>query len=355
MRRSHKPIIIASRRSRLARRQAEMVGKALGRLHPTLDIQYRWIESEGDRHAEAMLAEHGGKGLFTSAIERAVLAGEADLAVHSLKDMPAVDTSGLTIAAVPPRADVRDCLISRQGYAHISELPHDSVVGTASPRRAAQLLRLRPDLNIQLLRGNIDTRLRKVLDPVNADTTPHRPTYDATLLAAAGLTRLKLREHTQHPIDTADMLPAACQGALAIQCRADDHVTLTRCLPLNDPAASTAVHAERSIVAGLKGDCHSPIAVLGEPLDIDAAAAPRNSDAHWFRIRVRVLSPDGDTCLEADEKVKTRELRRLVKQLIRDLHARGAADLLLAASHAASAIGPPTGTTGDAAVSAATG
>jgi hydroxymethylbilane synthase len=347
VRRSRKPIVIASRRSRLARVQAEMVGKALGRLHPQVDIQYRWIESEGDRHDGVMLAEHGGKGLFTSALEDALLRGHADVAVHSLKDLPAADRTGLAIAAIPPRADVRDVLISRNGAATIAELPEAAIVGTASPRRAAQLLRLRPDLRVQLLRGNVDTRLRKVLD----DDAPGGPRYHATLLAAAGLKRLGLTGQLQHPIDVDEVLPAACQGALAIQCRADDHVTLTRCLPLNDPSTSTAVHAERAIVLGLSADCHSPIAVLGEPVQLDPHSVRRNSDAHWFRLRVRVLSSDGTTCLQADERCKTRELRRLVKQLVGDLTDRGARQLLASArrlpTSAAPAAAPshPTATT----------
>lgn len=308
-----------------------MVGRALRRLHPRVEVQYRWIESEGDRHDGVMLAEHGGKGLFTSALEEALLRGEADLAVHSLKDLPAVDRTGLAIAAIPPRGDVRDCLISRSGAATIAELPPAAVVGTASPRRAAQLLRVRPDLRVQLLRGNVDTRLRKVLDAEDAASTHGAPGsihYDATLLAAAGLQRLGLKEHLRHPIDAETILPAACQGALAIQCRADDHVTLTRCLPLNDAATATAVHAERAVVAGLSADCHSPVAVLGEPVKLDPHSVKRNADAHWFRLRVRVLSPDGSACLEADEKCKTRELRRLVKQIVKDLTARGARQIL---------------------------
>lgn len=302
-----------------------MVGKALAKLHPNVEVQYRWIESEGDRHEGVMLADHGGKGLFTSALEDALLKGQADLAVHSLKDLPAVDRTGLAIAAIPARADVRDVLISRHGVAAIEDLPHAAVFGTSSPRRAAQVLRRRPDLQVQLLRGNVDTRLRRVLENEGG---LH---YDATLLAAAGLRRLGLTEHLTHPIDTEAMLPAACQGALAIQCRADDHITLTRCLPLNDPTTATAVHAERAIVAALSADCHSPIAVLGEPVKLDPASVKRNSEAHWFRIRVRVLSSDGANCIDIDEKCKTRELRRLVKQIVKNLTDRGARHLLSSA------------------------
>lgn len=322
MRRSQKPIVIAARNSALARAQAEMIGRALNRLHPKIEVKYKLVTSEGDSTADQSLADRGGKGLFTRDVEQLLLSGQADLAVHSLKDLPATDTTGLCLAAVRRRADVRDCLIAPTGIVSINDLPKGAVIGTASPRRAAQLLRLRPDLKIGLIRGNVETRLEKVLNPGG----PRR--YDATLLAVAGLSRLGLDQHAQHIIPIEDMMPSACQGALAVQCRANDHVTLTRCLPLNNPEASTAVHAERQIVAALGGDCHSPIAVLAEQSKQPPTPAKRNADAHWFRLRVRVLSGDGKQCLEIDEQVKTKDLRRLVKRAVKDLKDRGAQKLL---------------------------
>ncbi|MCC6679819.1 MAG: hydroxymethylbilane synthase [Phycisphaeraceae bacterium] len=320
MRRSRKPIVIASRRSALARAQSEQVGNALARLHPNLDVEYRWIDTQGDQDPSASLADRGGKGLFTRALEQVLLAGDADIAIHSLKDLPAdVMTAGLTIAAVPRRADVRDCLISHHAATRIEDLPQGATVGTSSPRRAAQLLRLRRDLRIEPMRGNVDTRVDKVLQQRVAD---------ATLLAVAGLTRLGKAEQAQHAIDLEQVLPAAAQGALALQCRSDDHVTLTRCLPINDAASATAVHAERQVVQMLGADCHSSIAVLAEPVAIDPKSVKRNADAHWFRLRVRVMSPDGSQCLEADDQVKTKDLRRLVKQMVADLRQRGAVGLL---------------------------
>ena len=317
MRRSRKPIIIASRRSRLARVQAEAVGAALGRLHPHARVEFRWIESEGDQLTSVALADAGGKGLFVRAIERALLQGEADVAVHSMKDLPAAAaelTPGLVVAAVPPRADVRDCLVTRTAARTIDELPQGACVGTSSPRRAAQLRRRRPDLRVQPMRGNIETRLAKVTDPGRGEP------FDATLLAVAGLTRAGLAEHAQLPIDPDVLLPAAGQGALAVQCRMDDHVTLRRCLPLNDAPSSEAVHAERRIVAALRGDCHSPIAVLAEPT--------WDGRTPGLRLRARVLSPDGGRCIEADQSAPVDDLRYLVPQVIQTMLAGGADALL---------------------------
>lgn len=319
MRRSRKPIVIASRRSQLARTQAEVVGRALARLHPNVQVQYRWIESQGDRIQNHALASVGGKGLFTQSLEVALLKNEADLAVHSLKDLPSRDTPGLALAAVPRRADVRDCLITAEPDATLETLRQGAVIGTSSPRRAAQAQRLRADLRIHLIRGNVDTRLQKVLDPGQG---PH---YDATLLAAAGLGRMGLKELACRTVATEQVLPAACQGALALQCRADDHVTLTRCLPLNDLVTATAVHAEREIIASLHADCHSPIAVLCEPV---TDTQPPAGDGQRFRLRVRVLSHDGKTCLEADEQAPAKELRRLIKRVVADLVQRDAPHVL---------------------------
>lgn len=310
MRRSRRPLVIASRRSPLARAQAEMVGAALQRLHPAVEIGYAWVESAGDRHKDRSLAEAGGKGLFTGAVEAEVLAGRADLAVHSMKDLPARAsevTAGLAVAAVPMREDVRDCLVSHHGAATLDALPRGAKLGTASPRRAAQVLRLRPDLVIELIRGNIETRLAKVLE---------RKEFDATLLAVAGLNRGGLSRHARHAIDPSILLPAAGQGALALQCRADDHVTLTRCLPLNHAATAAAAHAERAVVAGLDGDCHSAIAALAEvgPLEI--------------RLRVRVLSKDGQRVAEADQTLPLRRAGKLAEGVLKELRGKGAEKLL---------------------------
>jgi hydroxymethylbilane synthase len=238
-----------------------------------------------------------------------------------MKDMPADEaTPGLQIAAVPKRADVRDALIGKLGPITIEDLQQGANVGTSSPRRAAQLKRQRPDLSLHVIRGNVGTRLEKVMGDM--------PLHDATMLAVAGLKRLGLTQHTTSPMPVDQMLPAASQGALGIQCRRDDHVSLTRLLPLNDPATSTAIHAEREVVAGLGADCHSSIAVLAEQVAAEKTQAKRNADSHWFRLRAKVLSADGSQCLEADNQCKTRDLRRLVKQVVKELDGQGAKKLL---------------------------
>lgn len=329
LRRSRKPIVIASRQSPLAQVQAQMVGRGLSRLHPNLEVRYVWITSQGDQVSAGSLADRGGKGLFTKAIEQAVLDGQADIAVHSMKDLPADElTPGLQIAAVPKRADIRDALITAHGPITLDQLADDATIGTTSPRRAAQLLKLKPTLTIKLLRGNVGTRLKKITGDSAAGIAPEA---DATLLAVAGLSRLGMRDLITKPLPIEQMLPAACQGALGIQCRRDDHVSLTRLLPLNDPKASTAIHTERDIVAGLGADCHSPIAVYAEQMDPAQTRAERNADSHWFRVRAKVMSPDGGRIIEADEQCKTQDLRRVVKQIIMEMKSQGAKEILRAA------------------------
>lgn len=312
LRKSKKPIVIASRRSRLARAQAELVGRMLGRLHPKLAVEYRWIESAGDKQQEISLADSDGKGMFVRAIEQALISGEADIAVHSMKDLPSKDTPGMTIAAVTKRQDPRDCLITHHAGVHtIDDLPHAATIGTASPRRAAQLRRIRNDLNIELIRGNVDTRLNKVLEE-------HR--FDATLLAVAGLNRLGLSDLVVHPLDIQSFVPAACQGALAVQCRSNDHVSITRCLPINHAETSAAVHAERQIVRGLGGDCHSPVAVHIKGVEIEGKGG--------FHIHAVAIHPDGSDMVESSAEVTQKMFGKTVKQILADMRKQGAHRLI---------------------------
>jgi len=314
LRPSRRDIVIATRRSRLATTQSQSIGDRLHRLNSRVELTLLPLESDGDRVLDHPLSSVGGKGLFTRAIERALLEKRADIAVHSLKDVPVDDaTPGLIIAATPPRMPVHDVLIARTA-ARIDDLPHGARVGTCSPRRASQLLRLRSDLQIVPLRGNVESRIAKVLETGE---------FDATLLAAAGLARLGLTEHT-NAIPLEQVLSAAGQGALAVQVRVDDHVSLRRCMPINDAATAVATNTERQVVAALDADCHSPIAVLAEL-----------TDNQTMRLRARVLSPDGADCAEADESAPAQSAAKLCKSVIDALLKQGAREILRQATRAA--------------------
>lgn len=305
MRRSQRPLIIAARPSALSRTQTQGVAQLLQLRHPALKIEHLWIRSQADQMPEADLSTHGGKGLYIRTVERALLSGEADLAVHSLKDVPAQateQTRGLVIAAVPMREDARDALLTHHGVMTLAQLPQGAKVGTSSPRRAAQLKRLRPDLVIEPIRGNIETRVAKVCE--------HK-LYDATILALAGLKRSGIALDVVTPLDPSIMLPAAGQGALAVQTRADDHVTLGRCLSLNHAPSSSAVNLERTVTAALEGDCHTAVAAYAEPLH---EGLPGD-----LRLRVRWFHPDGHSVVELDRPVPVRGYKGIVKQIIREL------------------------------------
>jgi hydroxymethylbilane synthase len=233
-----------------------IVADMLERSAPGLRVELRVITTSGDRVVDRPLHEIGGKGLFTKELELALLNDEIDFAVHSFKDvpvtMPLVDQSDLVIAAVPAREDPRDVLVSRKAR-RIADLPLGAQVGTGSLRRRCQILNQRTNLVVQPIRGNIDTRLRKL----------NEGQYDAVILALAGLKRTQLFDPAiMQAIDPEEMLPAAGQGALALQCRRDDSVTRSLLGGLNDKATAVCVAAEREVVKALQGDCHSPIAAL---------------------------------------------------------------------------------------------
>ncbi|MBJ6122741.1 hydroxymethylbilane synthase [Sphingomonas mollis] len=241
---------LGTRGSPLALTQAGMVRDALCAAHgwtPDM-VETVVIRTTGDRVQDRALADIGGKALWTKELDRALLAGELDAAVHSMKDVETVRPAAIRIAAMLPRADVRDRLI---GVDSIDALPPGAVVGTSSPRRRAQLLRHRPDLQIVLFRGNVDTRLAKLA----------AGEVDATLLAAAGLDRLG-RIDTGTAVPTAAMLPAPAQGAVGIEVRTDDGEALERIAAIDDPATHACVVAERALLTVLRADCHSPVAAL---------------------------------------------------------------------------------------------
>jgi hydroxymethylbilane synthase len=236
--------------------QSQWVADALEKAHPNLHVELVLIKTTGDQITDRPLHDAGGKGLFTREIELALLRNEIDFAVHSYKDvpvtMPLVDQADLVMAATPQREDPRDVLISPHAKS-ITDLPQNARVGTGSLRRRCQLLALRPDLRVELIRGNVDTRIRKLRDGQ----------YDAILLAYAGLRRsAQFDGQDMTPLDADAFLPAAGQGALALQCRRDDARTRTLLSALHDANTATCVDLERALVQSLEGDCHSPIAAL---------------------------------------------------------------------------------------------
>ena len=240
---------IATRPSSLARWQTQWVIASLRAAHPGLVCTEHVIVTQGDRTLESSLPSLEGKGLFTQALEAELLGRRVQAAVHSLKDLPINSSPDVTLGAVPVRADARDVLISANGHT-LDSLPPDSVVGTSSLRRAAQILSARPDLKIAELRGNVETRLRKALN--------HE--FDAIVLASAGLLRLGLESHITQWLPLEVMLPAPGQGALAVQCRADDDETLSRLQAIDDATTRQAVAAERAFLGALGGGCAVPVA-----------------------------------------------------------------------------------------------
>ena len=242
-------LTFATRPSKLARWQTQWVIHVLKEIQPSLECEEKVISTQGDKILDKPLPEIGGKGLFTQELESELLNGSVHCAVHSLKDLPVENPHGLTVGCIPNRAEVRDALISARGYS-LATLPENASVGTSSLRRAAQILSLRPDVKIQSLRGNVDTRLRKALDGQ----------YDAIILAGAGLTRLELDGHVTEWLSLDVMLPAPGQGALAVQCCANDEATLSLLAALDHKPTRKSVTAERAFLSGLGGGCAVPVA-----------------------------------------------------------------------------------------------
>jgi hydroxymethylbilane synthase len=292
---------IGTRGSPLALAQANEIRARLAAIHGLgCDaIALTVIRTTGDAIRDRPLAEAGGKGLFTKEIEEALLAGAIDIAVHSAKDMPTQLPAGLDIAAVPPREDARDVFISPKAGS-LRELAQGARLGTASLRRAALALRSRPDLAIVNLRGNVETRLRK-LDEGAAD---------ATLLALAGLKRLGLAHKATAVLAIEEFLPAVGQGILAVEARSEDARVLALLAPLNDAASSSALCAERAFLAELDGSCRTPIAGYA------AVAAGR------LDFRGLIARPDGSACLETAREAPLADAARMGADAGRELRAR---------------------------------
>lgn len=300
--------IVGTRGSRLALRQTEIVLGLLRQQNPDATFETCAIKTEGDT-SSASLSEIGGRGVFVIEIERALLSRDIDIAVHSLKDLPAEETDGLAIAATPTREDVRDALVSRAGNL-LADLPTGATIGTGSARRATQLLALRPDVEVRDIRGNVDTRIRKV----------EGGQYDAAVLAVAGLKRLELMASATQIFDLSDILPAVGQGALAIQVRTDDHDAIRLVSPIDDAATRCAVIAERAFERRLGAGCMAAIAALGT---LERRGA--------LRLRGLVGQPRG-RIVRSEMESPPAEAEMLGVRLAEFLIAQGAEELLEASS-----------------------
>ena len=299
-------LTIATRGSRLALWQAEHIKSCLQAIAPELEIRLNVIKTKGDIILDVPLAKVGGKGLFVKEIEEALLNGEADLAVHSMKDVPMELPQGLLLGCVPPRENPTDCLLSCQ-YGSVAALPQNACVGTSSLRRQAQLLAQRPDLRIESLRGNVDTRLRKLRDGV----------YDAIVLASAGLNRLELTAPCMHSLDPQVFLPAVGQGALGIECREDDYELFALLAQLEDTPTRVCVEAERGFLAGLEGGCQVPIAGHARLLDDDMLC-----------LEGLVAEVDGSRILRAQKQGHTSQARQWGFELASEILDQGGRAIL---------------------------
>ncbi len=299
----NQPLRLGTRRSKLARWQADWTAARLASLGTQVKIVE--ITTTGDIDQSHDVAAIGAVGLFTKEIQRAVLDETVDFAVHSLKDLPTTLVPGLTIAAVPERAEVADALVAR-GESSLADLPTGAKIGTGSLRRRAQLLRMRPDLELADIRGNVDTRLRKLDDGQ----------YDAVVLAAAGLTRLGLIDRVTQMLSVDQVLPAPGQGALAIECRDGDQTVFDALTPLNDWAARAEVEAERAMLARVEGGCLAAIGAYATSVD------------EQLHLRAAILSGDGTERLYADASGAPRDAHSVGVTAGDDLLAQGAARLL---------------------------
>lgn len=300
-------IRIATRKSALALWQAEHVKARLEQAHPGLKVSLVPMVSRGDKLLDAPLAKIGGKGLFVKELETALLENEADIAVHSMKDVPMDFPAGLGLFCICEREDPRDAFVSNT-YANFDALPSGSVVGTSSLRRQAQLLARRPDLKIQFLRGNVNTRLAK-LDAGE---------YDAIILAAAGLIRLGFESRIRASISAEDSLPAGGQGAVGIECRTADSEIHALLAPLHHADTADRVNAERALNKHLNGGCQVPIACY----------ALLEGEQLW--LRGLVGQPDGGLLLRAEARAPRAAAEQLGVQVAEQLLAQGAADILKA-------------------------
>jgi hydroxymethylbilane synthase len=302
---SKKVIRIATRKSPLALWQAYYVRDQLLACHDDLEVELLKMSSKGDKILDVPLSKVGGKGLFVKELETGLLEGDADIAVHSMKDVPVEFPQGLHLAVICEREDPRDAFVSNN-YALLDDLPTGSVVGTSSLRRQSQLLKSRPDLQIKFLRGNVNTRLKKLADGE----------YDAIILAAAGLIRLEMQERISSYLTTEQSLPAMGQGAVGIECRKDDEMTHQLIAPLSHPETTLCLQAERALNKRLEGGCQVPIGGFAE------------LDGDRLFMRAFVASPDGKQMIDGDIEGLADNAEQLGIELAEDLLSQGAGDIL---------------------------
>jgi hydroxymethylbilane synthase len=300
-----KTLRIATRKSKLALWQTEHVAQRIRDCHPDVAVKLVPLSTRGDEVLDRSLAEIGGKGLFLKELERAILDGEADIAVHSLKDVPAEPSRDFDLAAFLPRADWRDWWITRDG-ALPEDLPAGSRVGTASLRRQSQLLARCPHLEVVTVRGNVQTRLSK-LDSGEVD---------ALILAAAGLQRLEIRREHVMPLEPPFFLPSAGQGVIVVQCRAGEAETKRMLAPLNCASTVATMKAERAVVAELGGDCRMPLAAFAR------------LEGDRIRLDARLASPDGSEVLDASIEGAADQAEALGRSVARDLLDQGGTRIL---------------------------
>ncbi len=304
---------LGTRGSSLARWQAEWVANHLRGCHPDLNVELIEIRTQGDRDRNSPLAAISGTGLFTKELQRAVLDGSVDVAVHSLKDLPTQGPDKLVLAAVPRREDVADALIAPV-YQTLQALPAGSQIGTSSLRRRTQLLDQRPDIQVTTIRGNVETRRHWALEGK----------LDAVILAWAGLHRLSLHQHVTQLLAPPDFLPAVGQGALGIECRVEDTTACTLLLPLNDAPTHRAILAERTTLAEMEGGCMIPMGAWARDIDVDI-----NGDkSTLLALDAAVFDADGRTQVAVTLTGPREDPRELGLRVAAALRAQGAEPLL---------------------------
>ncbi len=324
-------VVIGTRKSKLALWQAEWVKSEIEKMTPGLKVELNKITTTGDKILDVPLAKVGGKGLFVKEIEEALLRGEADIAVHSMKDVPVDFPKGLHLAVICKREDPRDAFITKISnfkfqISNFKNLPHGAAIGTSSLRRMCQLLNIRPDLKIMQLRGNLDTRLRKL----------DEGQFDAIILAAAGVKRLGWAERITEVLEPEISLPAIGQGAIGIECRIDDKFTNKLIESLNHPETAVCVRAERAFLKKLEGGCQVPIAAYARLIKMqDSGFKIQDSKNSSLVTRYSSLIMDGlvgnlsgDTLIKGSIKGSPDDAEKLGIKLAEELLSRGAGEIL---------------------------